>query len=239
MTGLGFYLKAADIPLSYKNYIRLLVALSVGIGAIVSLLDPSIALLVTPVLLLSGLFFPRYAALLRTRQAEAELPLFLRSVSTVVRLEMTPLDVLLISSEGLNIIKKSIKKVENLYREGIPLREAMKKEALTYLSPTVKRGLLTAVEAAENRIVEPLERQALALIQTRRLKNREFSGKVAMLSLLFVAVTAIVPAMLLSYSVLLPVIFGDQPDTEFINTFLFVVIPLVSAGVLLYMGLRA
>ncbi len=235
---LDFYLRAADIPLSYNNYIRLLVGLSVGIGAIISFVDVGAALLITPVLLLAGLFLPRYVALLRTKQAEAELPLFLRSVSTVARLEMSPLEVLLISSEGLGVVRKSVRRIETLYREGVPLREAVEREASTYLSPTVKRGLVAAAEAAENRVVEPLERQALALIQTRRLKNREFSGKIAMLSLLFVAITAIVPAMLLSYSVLMPVIFGEEPDTGFINTFLFVVVPLVAGGVLLYMGLK-
>jgi hypothetical protein len=235
---ISYYLRAAGLPLSDKTYLRLVLALSIGAGSIAAFFSPDTTFLVIPVLLLAGLFLPRYLALLRTNRAEAELPLFLRSVSTAARLEMSPLDVLLLSSEGLDVIKGSIERVASLYAEGIPLKEAVKKEAATFLSPTVQRGLMAAVEAAENRVVEPLERQALALIQTRRLKNREFSGKLSMLSLLFVAVTAIVPAMLLSYSVLMPVIFGEQPDTAFINTFLFAVVPLTSAAVLLYMGLR-
>ncbi len=86
--------------------------------------------------------------------------------------------------------------------------------------------------------VESLDRYAESLINSRRVEIKEFSNKLALYTLVFIALTALTPSILLMYSLLIPSIFHTAIDVSLVLFTLFFVVPLLTVVTLGYISSR-
>ncbi len=228
-------LRYADIELTAEEYLGYTFLLSVVLFLFALPLSPLLSLVILLTVIGTALYLPVYLGGVRSSRAERELPFFLKSLSTLLKSGIDPLTALRLASRGNPILGRSINRVLRLRRSGIPLMRAFEREAETYTSERVARSLLLVAQVIEGGYgVQSLDRYADSLVHSKRIEVREFSNKLAVFTLVFIAVTALVPSILLMYSVLLPLIFGTAVDTAVLLFVLFFIVPLVTALTLGY-----
>ena len=203
-------------------------------------LSPLLSVLASLLVFSVLLYLPDYLSFVRGRKAEHELPFFLRSVVTLMKSGFDALTVLNLLSKGRGVLNKSMLNVLELHRKGIPLGRAFEREADTYVSEKVSRTLRLLGDIVEGGYgVDSLDRYADSLLHLKRIELREFSSKLALYTLLFIAITAVVPSILLIYSLVLPITFGVEVSESILVFILFFVIPLLTLTTLLYIGSRS
>ncbi len=233
-------LVTADIPITSERYLGYILIVFLFIFLVLLPVSPILSVLVSMLVLSLSLYLPIYLAHLRSRKAEQELPFFLKSLSTLLRSGIDPLTALRLSSKGTTVLEKSIQKVLNLHDKGTSLRKAFDREGNTYTSERLVRTFNLLGEIIEGGYgIESLERYADSLLYSKKIEVRDFSNKLALYTLLFIAITAIAPSILLMYSLLLPVVFGTVVSSATLYFLLFFVIPLLTILTLAYIGSRS
>ncbi len=233
-------LRYAGLSLTAEEYLGWVFLVSLLTFILLLPLNPLLAILLPSLFFFSSLYAPLYLGYIRSQRAESELPFFLRSLSTLLRGDIDPLTSLDLASVGRPTLRGSVLNVLSLHDSGLPLPRAFQREAETYLSPRVEKSLLMVSSVIESgHGVDALERYAETLLHSKRLEMKEFSSKLATYTLVFIALTALVPSILLSYSVLFPVVFGEPLDPALLSFVLFFGVPLVSLLTLLYIGRRS
>jgi len=148
-----------------------------------------------------GYYFPLHKKNLIAGEIEKELPFALMSMAVELNMNL-PFEKALknASKRNYGILSKEL---ERAARE-ISLKGASIQEALLHLSERIdsrnlKRSIAHLVSVNEqgsrNERGEPIKRIAKELLSKQRAEAKEFSGKLIILSLLFIAVSAIIPAM--------------------------------------------
>lgn len=197
-------------------------------------------------------FFPALAILLyypkmKKRHyagiVEAGLPFSMMEIAVELNLGVPFMQAIRHASLGRGHCAKEFKAVEKEVREqGASVQEALRHFAERVESSAVKRAV-TQLSAAfeqgtENRPGDPVKRIAAEILTRQRLESKMFSGKMVMGSLLFIGISAIVPALFQSFSIVGSVILR----LSFTATELFLIItvgfPLLDLAVLLYLRSR-
>ncbi|MBD3390373.1 hypothetical protein GF415_05520, partial [Candidatus Micrarchaeota archaeon] len=182
---------------------------------------------------LALLFIPKLAFEKKRSEIEAELPLFLRTLSMLLELNI-PFHRALsaLSREGFAIsleLKSAVKEMDR----GATLESSLASLAKRLESLEVKRAVSQVISSYESGAGAAGIRKIsddLFFLQHQRMK--EFSSKQALLSLLFIAVSTIVPAVFLIFSVLGASVF-ESPTDPVVFTFAFLLgFPAVSAAIL-------
>jgi pilus assembly protein TadC len=122
--------------------------------------------------------------------------------------------------------------------QGASMQDALRHFSERIGSRLVKRSVMQLAAAFEHggsgRSGEPVKRIAMEILTRQRVESKLFSGKLVMFSLLFIAVSAIVPALFQSFSLVGSAILS----MSFTATQLFLIIavgfPLLDIAVLLY-----
>ena len=233
-------LRYAGLSLTAEEYLGWIFLLSLLSFLFLLPLNVFLALVIPLFFFFSALYFPLYLGYIRSQRAEAELPFFLRSLTTLLRGGIDPLTSLDLASMGRPTLRKSVRNILSLHASGISLPRAFQREAETYFSSRVEKTLLMVSSVIESgHGVDALERYAETLLHSKKLEIKEFSSKLATYTLVFIALTALVPSILLSYSVLFPVVFGEPLDPALLSFVLFFAIPILSLLTLLYVGRRS
>ena len=182
-------------------------------------------------------FFNSFFEKRRAAEIERDLPLFLRSAAVDLQFN-TPFERVLESgASGYGPLSAELRKVCAEIRVGSSVQRALLNFAKRTNSLSVKRSVMQLVFSYEHGFAsEGLRKLADELIQSQRIKSREFAAKQAFFGLLFITLSTIVPALFSAF-----VIIGSaflalsfSPADVFI-AFLFV-FPLLDSAVLFYLN---
>ncbi|MBD3397825.1 hypothetical protein GF412_01685 [Candidatus Micrarchaeota archaeon] len=222
------------------KYTALCLVLSLPIAFLVSLFFlgnllffvaafPLLFLLVFLLLLL----LPKLAFNKKKSEVEAELPLFLRTLSMLLELKIpfhTALETL--SSENFAISGELSAAVKEIKR-GATVEAALASLAKEFDSLEIKRAVSQVLSAYETGGgAESIKKISDDMFFLQQHRMKEFSSKQAMFSLLFIAASTILPAVYLIFSVLGKAVFASETDPlSFILVFL-VGFPLLSGAIL-------
>ncbi len=184
------------------------------------------------------LMLPKLAFNKKKAEVEAELPLFLRTLSMLLELKIpfhTSLETL--SSENFAISEELSAAVKEIKR-GATVEAALASLAKQFDSLEIKRAVSQVLSAYESGGgAESIKKISDDMFFLQQYRMKEFSSKQAMFSLLFIAASTILPAVYLIFSVLGKAVFASETDpVSFILVFL-VGFPLVSGLILSFSSL--
>ncbi len=233
---IGRHLRNADISISPEDYLGYAFILSI-LPLLLVFVDPILAIMLSLSIFSISLYLPILLSHIRGRVAEWELPFFLKSLSTLVRSGIDPIRGMEIASKGRKYIENSMKRILSLHKGGLPLKRALEGEASTYTSDSVRKTLEMLSEVIEGGTGwEALERYADSLLMTKKLEIREFSSKLSLYTLMFIALTALVPSILIIYTHILPIVFGTPQDVRILYFTLYIVLPMATVVMLVYIA---
>ncbi|OQA31827.1 MAG: flagellar assembly protein J [archaeon ADurb.Bin336] len=172
----------------------------------------------------------------RAKIIESELPLFLTRLACEIKLGKTLPNAInsTIKSDENSEIAKEFELVLKDMNKGISFSDALHEMNKRVCSENLKRALsnLSNISSTGKKDVLGLKKLTNELLLKQRIESKEFSGKMVVYALVFIAVSAIVPAMFLSF-ILIGSFFMKLSFTPQ-QIFLISVIgfPLIDGGVL-------
>jgi Flp pilus assembly protein TadB len=217
-----------------KKYMCMALALSALFGFLVSVI---FGILIFPIAfgLLAGLFIlmPRMRAKQLEAGIEAELPVFLRGLGMVIELGIPFRKALATAAEG-NAIQKEMDDIARQAEQGMSLQGALSMLGSRYRSLDIKRAAsqlsLCYESGSRGAEIRKIGDDMLA-IQRHRLK--EFSAKSAMIGLLFIMSSVVMPTFFLVYASAGSFAFGSAVTEAELATAMLIVFPLASVFVLI------
>ncbi|MCD4740320.1 type II secretion system F family protein [archaeon] len=140
---------------------------------------------------------------MHTQKVEKELPLALRTLSTELAINMPFEQSLESLSEGHGELSKDFQKITQRINAGYTVRESLLAWTQDTPSKQVKRVALQLISNYENK-EDPLALRKLSeeLLSQQKTKMREYTSQLAVYSLLFIAVSAIFPALFQAYVII-------------------------------------
>jgi len=180
-----------------------------------------------------ALMLPKLAFNKKKGEVEAELPLVLRTLSMLLELKIPFHTALSTLAREDFAISPDLRSAVTEIKRGATVESALATLAKEYDSLEIKRAISQVLSAYESgagaRAIKKIS-DDLFFLQQHRMK--EFASKQALFSLLFIAVSTILPCIYLIFSVLGPAVFGSPTDPiAFTLTFLLG-FPLASAIIL-------
>ena len=182
------------------------------------------------------LFFsmlPKLAFNQKKSEVEAELPIFLRTLSMLLELKIPFHSALETLSREDFAISPELKTAVKEIKRGATVESALAALAKQFESLEIKRAVAQVLSAYESgggaQSIKKIS-DDLFFLQQHRMK--EFASKQAIFSLLFIAVSTILPCIFLIFSVLGPAVFGTPTDPVAFTLAFLLGFPLASAAIL-------
>ena len=186
------------------------------------------------------LYYPIMMRKTYARKVEAGLPFALMSLATELNLGVPFIDALRHSSRGNGFAEKEIRKaVKEIEEQGASVEESLRHFSERVESTFVRRSITQALSAFEQGSGgHAVKRIASEMLTRQRIESKLFSGKLVVLSLLFIAVSAIVPALFQSFSIVGSVLLKTSFTPTQLLLVIVVVFPLLDLAILLYIRNR-
>jgi len=180
----------------------------------------------------------RYFAGRKAREIEAQLVFFLMALRLNL-LSGLSLESSLkkVKSEVTGALAKELAKIEKELGKGKDIGEALLNSASRIESLEFKRALSHISEVARSgysRKSDTLKLLCDELIELRKTKMREFSSKLAVLSLMFIAASVIMPALWLAFVIMGSAFFALDISALQIWLSVTVIFPTIAVLLLLY-----
>jgi hypothetical protein len=225
-------------------------------AAVLSLVSWLLAGLLVEDLILSALvgilsFFPPFLFLLHWPEAkrrehaalvEAGMPLHLMNIAMELNLGIAFEAALENSGKGDDACSEEFANVlEEIKGQGASVQHALRHFGERLESTLVKRAatqLSAAFEQKGRQRGEPLKRIATEILARQRVEGKLFSGKMVVSSLLFIGVSAIVPALFQSFSIVGSAVLNLGFTAMQLFLIVAVGFPLLDLAVLLYIRSR-
>jgi len=155
-------------------------------------------------LLLAGIliiiYVPFRLARVRAERAEAELPYVLRTLASEVEAGVPYLQALQDAAKNGKVLGRAIEEAIALYKRGIPIERALKSVGESFESEKVQRAFMhMGILYQSGREAGAIKKLADELIAIHRAEAKRFSAELAMYTLIFIAVAALVPALFEMY----------------------------------------
>lgn len=232
----------AGIRLNAEEYLLYSTAAVFAVAvAVFALFEPrpsSLAALIVFGICIS-IYAPFRLAKMRAERAEAELPYVMRTIASEVGAGVQYLQALRDGAMAGRVLKDVIEEAIALYKRGIPMERALRSAGDGVDSERVRRAFLhLGILYQSGKEAITIKKIAEEMIAVHRAEARRFSAELAMYTLLFVAVAALVPAlfeMYVSLGSLFMKMKMSADDAFFIPAVAF---PALSAGVLLWVYIR-
>ena len=244
---LSISLSKADIDIDSSEYLKYAIFFSIIFGLVLSYLflqfDQNLDILSLFVLfvvffllaLLIAKRIPDILAKARAAQIESDLPIAIRSIGIQLNMKV-PFETAIENIAKSNYkCSREFKKVINMIDSGTPMPDALRQIAEKIDSQIVKKLVVQLIHVyLEGLDGTELKHSADELIHSQRFKFKEFSAKLNFLSLMFIAVSSIVPTMYLAY-IIVASIYLDTPasPSDVWLMFLFV-FPIIDIILILY-----
>ncbi|MDD2531435.1 MAG: type II secretion system F family protein [Candidatus ainarchaeum sp.] len=173
----------------------------------------------------------------RAKVIENELPLFLTRLACEVKLGKTLPNAInsTIKSDEKSEISKEFELVLKDMNKGISFSIALNEMNKRVCSENLKRALsnLSNISSTGKKDVLGLKKLTSELLLKQRIESKEFSGKMVVYALVFIAVSAIVPAMFLSFVLIGSYFMKLSFTPQQIFLISVVLFPLIDGGVLI------
>ncbi len=227
----------AGIMVTSEEYIGVVALLSLVVSTILLTFDAILSVIAFFVLFSLGIYLPNLLSSLRSKNALEELPFFLKSIDTFLSAGFTLKQSIYVAAVGRGVIEDSAKRIMKLNDSGIPFYQAVKIEGSTYSDERVRQvfNLLSDISRTGSK-GDVLKRLSENMLISRKLETKEKMSRVSVTTLFFIAITALIPSMLIMYMSLYPVVFGTAVDIGLLYFVLFFAAPLTAIGVLVYSG---
>jgi flagellar protein FlaJ len=137
----------------------------------------------------------------RAIKAEADLPLFLLRLSTETRLGKGLAKALEDCCEQQDNASKEFKIAVEDMKRGLSLKEALQAINERLDNANFRRAISNIINiySQGKKESEGLKKLAQEMLVRQRIESKEFSGKMVVYALVFIAISAIVPAMFISF----------------------------------------
>ena len=232
----------AGMRISVEEYLACamaVVATGVVLAYLLLELRPSTAAVLLVIGTATAVYLPFRLAKFRAETAEAEIPYVMRTIASEVGAGVPYLQALMDGAKAGKILGGAIEDAISLYKKGIPMERALQSVGESIDSEKVRRAFLHfGILYQSGREATTIKKLADEMIAVHRAEAKRFSAELAMYTLVFVAVAALVPAlfeMYVSIGSLFMSLTLSQKQAFYIPA---VVFPALSAGVLLWVYLR-
>jgi archaeal flagellar protein FlaJ len=170
-----------------------------------------------------------------TKKFEAGLPFFLLNLSTEIMTGKSFSHALKDSCKEEDFVTKEFLVVFEDTEKGLSFEEALNKMNKKFDSLTVKRALsnLSNIHRHGKKDVVSIKKLAQELLMKQRIESKEFSSKMVMYSLVFIAVSAIVPAMFQSFILIGSYFMALSFTAEQVFIIIVVLFPIIDVGILM------
>ncbi|HLC48474.1 MAG TPA: type II secretion system F family protein [Candidatus Norongarragalinales archaeon] len=181
--------------------------------------------------------YPAYLKRKRSEQLERELSLALGGIIIALQMQ-NPFEKIIddLGDGGYGILSREFSKTSALIEKGgATIPEALWELAVSTDSIRVKRIISQLIFIYESGTdASSLQKQCDELMLIQKSKAREFSGKMALWSLLFIAISCIIPAFLSAYLIISSTFLSMTISTSDIYTAFIIVFPALDVLVLAY-----
>lgn len=135
------------------------------------------------------------------KNIEARLPLFLLKLATELRLGKSFSKAISDLSKDEDCVSVEFRKVVYDLNKGASFSDSLNKMNERIQSPSLRRALsnLNNLQNHGSKDTSGLKKLAEEMLLKQRIQSKEFSGKMVVYALVFIAVSAIVPAMFQSF----------------------------------------
>lgn len=176
--------------------------LIIGVIAKNILLGAGIAIIVTLLLFLLLLQLPLAKRKKYAKKIESELPLFLTKLASEIKLGKSFNQAILSAANENSAVDNEFKLIVKDMNKGASFEEALQLMNKRIDSQQIKRACSNLNNLHNNgkKDVSGIKKLAQELLLKQRIESKEFSGKMAVYSLVFIAVSAIIPAMFMSFT---------------------------------------
>lgn len=191
--------KSASLKLSV--FFGLFIWLGVGLAVKNIILSAGISILVIALLFILLIQIPLAKKKAYATKVEADLPIFLSRLATEVRIGKSFSKAIEDSCKEDSFASKEFKLVINDMKKGESFGEALQRMNERLDSINIRRACsnLNNLDIQGTKDVSGLKKLAEELFLKQRIESKEFSGKMVVYALVFIAVSAIVPAMFQSF----------------------------------------
>lgn len=174
-----------------------------GIGVVIKniVLSGGIALLIMVFIFIILIQLPLAKRKAYAEKIEADLPLFLMRLATELKIGKSFSKAIKDSCKEESFASNEFKLVLNDMEKGSSFQEALEEMNLRIGSLNIRRASsnLNNLNIQGAKDVSGIKKLAQELLLKQRIESKEFSGKMVVYALVFIAVSAIVPAMFQSF----------------------------------------
>lgn len=182
------------------------------------------------------LYYPKMEKKNYARKVEADLPFVLMNLAIELNLGVPFTEALKHSSKGEGYSAKELRKIiREIENQGASVEESLRHFSERIESTFVKRSVTQlAASFEQGSDGYTIKRIASEMLTRQRIESKLFSGKLVVLSLLFIAVSAIVPALFQSFSIVGSILLKMSFTPTQLFLIIVVVFPLLDLALLLY-----
>jgi len=185
------------------------------------------------------LYYPTIKKKNYAKRVEAQLPFVLLNIAIELNLGIDFLRCLQHAAkqrgEAAAEFRKAVIAIE---RQGATVQDAMLQMAARVNSRMLNRSIVQLVAAfeqgAKQAAGEPIKKIAAEILSRQKIESKLFAGKLVVLSLLFIAVSAIVPALFQSFTIVGSMVLKTQFTATQVFLIIVVLFPLLDLIVLFY-----
>ena len=184
----------------------------------------------------AAIALPYRIARARAELAEAELPYFLRTLASEVDAGIPYIQALEDACENSPELGKAVKKAIRMYRRGIPISKALESAGEEFDSEGVRRALVhVAALYHMGKEAQTLRHIADAMLSVHRAESKRFSAKLALYSLFFLGIAALLPALFTMYTAIGSLFLTERMDATTAFLISAILLPLLSVASLAFM----
>ncbi len=190
------------------------------------------------------LHLPKIRRKLFARQIEGEMPLALMSIAAELNMNISFEKSIENAGKGNGKIAKEFRQILREYREhGASLQQSLFNFAERTDSLNVKRCVAQLVNVLEQgkrrRKGAPIKRIAREMLARQKAQIREYNGKIVFFSVIFIVVSAIVPAMFQSFIIVGSMVLKLEFTPMQVLLIVAAIFPVIDLLVLLYIKSKA
>lgn len=178
--------------------------LIIGVMAKNILLGAGIAIIATLIVFLLLLQLPLAKRKQYAKKIESDLPLFLTKLASEINLKKSFNQAILSAANDNGAVSSEFKLIVKDMNKGASFQEALENMNQRIDSKHIKRACSNLSNLHNNgkKDVSGIKKLAEELLLKQRIESKEFSGKMAVYALVFIAVSAIIPAMFMSFTLI-------------------------------------
>ncbi|MDP2973900.1 MAG: hypothetical protein Q8N60_02515, partial [Candidatus Diapherotrites archaeon] len=185
------------------------------------------------------LYYPAIKKKNYAKRVEAQLPFVLLNIAIELNLGIDFLRCLQHAAKQRGEAAAEFRKaVIAIDRQGATVQDAMLQMAARVNSRMLNRSIVQLVAAfeqgAKQAAGEPIKKIAGEILSRQKIESKLFAGKLVVLSLLFIAVSAIVPALFQSFTIVGSMVLKTQFTAMQVFLIIVVLFPLLDLIVLFY-----